>query len=99
MKTERGWIDALPPEGHAVLNTGMMLEHVSNGRLPTGIHRVVAPPDQTGDRLSVVQFCHPTPDTTLEPLPSCITADTPRRYESVRAADWLDDVLRQIGLA
>ena len=37
----------------------MMLEHLSNGALPTGIHRVVADPNQTGSRLSVVQFCHP----------------------------------------
>jgi len=99
VKTASGWIDALPPEGYAVLNTGMMLEHVSNGRLPTGIHRVVAPPDQPGDRLSVVQFCHPTPDTILTPLASCISHETPQRYESVVAADWLDEVLREIGLA
>jgi isopenicillin N synthase-like dioxygenase len=98
VETDSGWLDVAPPEGHAVLNSGMMLERISNGRLPTGIHRVVAAPGQQGDRLSVVQFCHPTPGSLLAPLPSCVTTARPRRFEPVLAADWLDDVLREIGL-
>jgi isopenicillin N synthase-like dioxygenase len=99
VRTDAGWVDAAPPLGHAVLNSGLMLEHFSNGLLPTGIHRVVARPGQTEDRLSVVQFCHPTPDTTLSPLPSCITTERPRCFESITAADRLDTVLREIGLS
>ncbi len=99
VETADGWIDVAPPAGHAVLNSGMMLERISNGRLPTGIHRVVAAPDQQGGRLSVVQFCHPTPSSRLAPLPSCITPERPARFEPVLAADWLDAVLREIGLA
>jgi len=99
VRTTEGWRDVVPPPGHAVLNTGMMLERISNGVLPTGIHRVVAAPGQEGGRLAVVQFCHPTPSTTLAPLPSCISADRPSIAEPVLAADWLDAVLREIGLA
>ena len=98
VRSDDGWVEAVPPEGAAVLNTGMMLEHVSNGRLPTGIHRVVADPDERGDRIAVVQFCHPTPDTILAPLPTCVTPDRPPAFPPVRAADWLDDVLFEIGL-
>lgn len=98
VKTGEGWIPVSPPPGHAVLNTGMMLEHISNGRLPTGLHRVVAGPGQVGERLSVVQFCHPTPDTILRPLPCCVDETTPARFEAVAASDWLDAVLREIGL-
>ncbi len=99
VKTEEGWFDVTPPEGHAVVNTGMMLEHLSNGVLPTGIHRVVARPDQTGSRLSVVQFCHPTPSTILAPMASCVTPRNPERYGTISAADRLDEVLWQINLA
>ena len=99
VKTALGWVDVAPPEGFAVLNTGMMLEHLSNGVLPTGIHRVVARPRQTGPRLSVVQFCHPTPSTILAPLPSCIDSEHPARFPALSAAKRLDEVLRQIGLA
>ena len=99
VKTAEGWIDVAPPPRHAVLNTGMMLEHLSNGALPTGIHRVVADPNQTGSRLSVVQFCHPTPSTILSPIASCVTPDRPQRVSSISAADRLDEVLFEIGLA
>lgn len=98
VKTVDGWIDAEPPPGHVIINTGMMLERVTNGVIPTGIHRVVAEPGQTDPRLSVVQFCHPTPWTQLAPLVSCIDADNPQRYAPMTAADALDEVLWQINL-
>ena len=47
-----------------------MLEHISNGLIPTGIHRVVADEGQSEGRMSIVQFCHPTPWTILSPLPA-----------------------------
>lgn len=99
VETSDGWVDATPPEDHAILNTGMMLEHLSNGRLPTGIHRVVAAPDQHEARLSVVQFCHPTPTTILAPMASCVSRDWPERFPAIAASDRLDEVLFEIGLA
>lgn len=98
MQTADGWIDAEPPEGCAILNTGMMLEHISNGQLPAGIHRVVADPEQVGARIAVVQFCHPTPTTILAPLASCISPAHPEAYPAVSAADRLDEVLWEINL-
>ena len=95
---EQGWIDAVPPEGHVVINTGIMLDRISNGVIPTGIHRVVADPDATGDRYSVVQFCHPTPWAVLAPLPSCITPENPQRHVPVDAGSLLDQVLWEINL-
>ncbi len=99
LKNEGGrWIDAVAPEGGAIINTGLMLEVVTNGTIAPGIHRVVADPDQPGERYSVVQFCHPTPWTILSPLASCITADTPQRFAPIAAADALDLVLYEINL-
>ena len=98
VKTEDGWIDAVAPEGKVIVNTGMMLEQLSNGVIPTGIHRVVAGPDQLGERYSVVQFCHPTPWTILSPLPSCCTPGNPQRFGAIEAGDKLDEVLYEINL-
>jgi isopenicillin N synthase-like dioxygenase len=95
---ETRWIDAAPPSGHVVINTGIMLDRISNGVIPTGIHRVVADPDDDGDRYSVVQFCHPTPWAVLAPLPSCITAENPQRHLPVDAGSLLDQVLWEINL-
>jgi isopenicillin N synthase-like dioxygenase len=98
VKTEDGWVDAVAPEGRVIINTGMMLEQLSNGVIPTGIHRVVASADQPGERYSVVQFCHPTPWTILQPLPSCITPENPQRFGAIEAGDKLDEVLYEINL-
>jgi isopenicillin N synthase-like dioxygenase len=98
VQTAEGWVDAIAPEGHAIINTGMMLEHVSNGLIPTGIHRVVAAPGQAGERYSVVQFAHPTPWTILAPLVSCVTPEHPQRFGAIAASDRLDQVLYEINL-
>ena len=92
------WVDATAPADHAILNSGMRLERLTNGRVAAGVHRVVADPDQVGERLSVVQFCHPTPNTVLGPVPSCVGPDRPLRYATVEAGAWLDQVLYDINL-
>jgi isopenicillin N synthase-like dioxygenase len=96
--TDSGWIAALPPEGHVIVNSGIMLDRISNGTIPAGRHRVVADPDAPGDRISVVQFCHPTPWTVLAPLATCITPDTPQQHLPIEAGALLDQVLWQINL-
>jgi len=98
VRTDDGWVDAVAPSGHAIINTGMMLEQLSNGLIPTGIHRVVAAPGHTGERFSVVQFCHPTPWTILAPLASCVTPEHPQRFAAIEAGDRLDQVLYEINL-
>jgi len=98
VEVEGEWIDAVPPDGQVIINTGLMLERLTNGQIPPGMHRVVADPGQPGQRLSVVQFCHPAPWTMLTPLASCITPERPQRFLPIRAADALDEVLWQINL-
>ncbi|MFL0736951.1 MAG: isopenicillin N synthase family dioxygenase [Prochlorococcus sp.] len=95
---EDNWVDAIAPEGHVLLNSGLMLERISNGRIPTGWHRVVAAQGWTDARLSVVQFCHPKPSTMLTPLSSCIDEEHPQRFAGVMAADALEEVLYKIKL-
>ena len=103
---EGEWVDALPPEGQVIINSGLMLERLSNGHIPAGWHRVIAPPAPAAEagsaaasgRLSVVQFCHARPSTVLQPLPCCCAPDTPQRYAAISAADALEDVLYRINL-
>jgi isopenicillin N synthase-like dioxygenase len=92
------WVEALPPEGRVIINTGLMLERLSNGRIPTGWHRVVAPEPSAVARRSVVQFCHAKPWTILAPVPSCCGGDHPQRYGAIAAADALEEVLYRINL-
>ena len=97
VRTDAGWVDAAAPEGTVIMNSGLMLERMSNGIIPPGIHRVIGGPD-AGERHSVVQFCHPTPWTVLAPLPSCCTPEHPPRFAGIEAGAMLDEVLWQINL-
>ena len=92
------WVDAVAPGGQVIINTGIMLERLTNGTIPIGWHRVVAAPGFEGERYSVVQFCHPRPWTILSPVPSCCTPETPQRFAAISAADALDEVLYEINL-
>jgi isopenicillin N synthase-like dioxygenase len=96
--TVDGWREVLPPPGHVIINSGIMLDRLTNGRIPAGRHRVVASADSPGDRYSVVQFCHPAPWFQLAPLPACVDAGHPLRYGSIEAGDLLDRVLYEINL-
>jgi isopenicillin N synthase-like dioxygenase len=98
VRIEDTWVDARPPEDGVIINTGIMLEHFSNGVIPSGRHRVVADADQPGDRYSVVQFCHPTPWTILSPVSSCVTKENPQRFAPIEADDRLNQVLYEINL-
>jgi isopenicillin N synthase-like dioxygenase len=98
VKVDDGWVDAVAPQGQVIINTGIMLERLTNGRIPIGWHRVVAAPGFEGERHSVVQFCHPRPWTVLSPVPSCCTPEHPQRFAAISAADALDEVLYEINL-
>ena len=98
VKVDDGWVDAVAPEGQVIINTGIMLERLTNGQIPIGWHRVVAAPGFEGERHSVVQFCHPRPWTILSPVPSCCTPEHPQRFAALSAADALDEVLYEINL-
>lgn len=75
MEVEGEWIDAVAPGDCAILTAGLMIEGLTIGSLPTGWHRVVAESEQSGARLSVVPFGHPTPHLpSTDPL---VKADNP----------------------
>ena len=92
------WVDAVAPDKQVIINTGIMLERLTNGLIPIGWHRVVAAPGYEGERYSVVQFCHPRPWTMLSPVPSCCTPERPQRFAAISAEDALDEVLYEINL-
>lgn len=98
--TDAGWADVEARPGQMIINSGIMLERLTNGVIPAGLHRVVAPDSgaPSGDRYSVVQFCHPAPWFVLSPLDSCVTPERPRRYGAIEAGALLEQVLWDINL-
>jgi isopenicillin N synthase-like dioxygenase len=93
IRTSDRWISVVPPAGHLLVTSGVMLERLSNGLTRAGIHRVTATSDRPPGRISLVHFCHVTPATVLVPLPSTITPQNPLRHLSVDAGALLDLLL------
>lgn len=99
--SEGEWLP-ITTEGDAiVVNIGDMLQRLTNHVYPSTSHRVVNPPNDNArkPRYSVPFFLHPNPDVVLDPLPGCVTADNPSRYDtSLTSHEYLMQRLREIKL-
>ena len=83
-----------------VVDSGDMLQNVTNGLYKSTTHRVINPPDARSERFSIPCFIHARLDVDLTPLPSCIArTGGSARYPSVTAGEYLLQRLREIGLA
>ncbi len=83
-----------------VVDAGDMLQNATNGLYKSTTHRVVNPADAGADRYSMPCFIHPRKDVDLTPRPSCVArTGGVARYPAITAGDYLDQRLREIGLA
>jgi len=82
------WIDVAPIPGAIVINSGDLLEHWTNGRYKSTLHRV-QPKIGGQDRLSIAMFVDPDSATSVEVLESCIDADHPARFARTTAGEHL----------
>jgi len=101
LDTNGEWITVSPPEGAMVVNTGDMLQRLTNHVLPSTTHRVRNPSAERAahSRYSMPYFLHPRGDFPIATLPQCISAERPNRYpEPILADDYLQERLREIGL-
>jgi isopenicillin N synthase-like dioxygenase len=91
-------ITALPEQ--LVVNVGDMLERLTNKKLKSTIHRVVNPPRalMNTPRYSIPFFMHPRSEMNLASLPNCVDAENPKRWDDIKAGEFLDQRLAEIGL-
>jgi isopenicillin N synthase-like dioxygenase len=80
------WCDVEVPPDALIVNLGDSLQHWTNDRWVSTVHRVV-PHD--ADRLSIPFFHGPNSDALISCIPSCASADNPPRHEPVRAGDFV----------
>jgi isopenicillin N synthase-like dioxygenase len=82
-----------------VVDSGDMLQNVTNGLYRSTTHRVVNPADAAAERFSMPCFVHARRDVDLTPLPSCIArTGGAARYPRITAGEYLAQRLREIGL-
>jgi isopenicillin N synthase-like dioxygenase len=90
-------IPALP--GQIIVDSGDMLQWLTNGRLRSTTHRVVNTDGGRARRFSMPFFVHPAPSTDLTPLPASVAATGgPANFPPITAGDYLTQRLREIGL-
>lgn len=92
------WIPVKPVAGGLVINAGDLIQRWTNDRWRSNVHRVVNPPrDQRGstERISIVLFTGPAPDSLIECLPTCSEPGDPPHYPPIIAQDHLREKVRQ----
>jgi len=97
------WVDVIAPPGAFVCNIGDLMQHWTNDRWISTMHRVVNPPRAAAAgnrRLSIPFFHQPNYDALIECLPTCCGPDDPPRYEPVTSGQHrLTKFLRGVGAA
>ncbi len=93
------WLPVKAAPGQFIVDSGDMLQHLTNGVFKSTTHRVVNPDDMTSRRFSMPFFVHPRADVDLTPLPSCVARQGGEsRYPAVTARQLLEERLRAIGM-
>lgn len=82
---EGEWIRPAPIPGAFVVNTGEMLTRYSNDRFIATPHRVIN--DNNALRHAIPFFYGPGLNAVIKPVPTCVSADNPAKYEPLLYAD------------
>jgi len=90
------WLDVHSLPGQIVVDTGDMMERLTNGVLPSTIHRVINPDSEETERYSMPFFVHPRSEASLKCLPSCLGSG--EKYPEITAGEFLHQRLKEIGL-
>jgi isopenicillin N synthase-like dioxygenase len=87
-------------KGQIIVDSGDMLQNISNGYFKSTTHRVVNPDNSRDRRFSMPFFVHPRSEVSLDPLPSCVAkTGGAKSHPSITAGEYLQQRLREIGLA
>ncbi|KAJ6584322.1 2OG-Fe-II oxygenase [Mycena capillaripes] len=87
LNSSKEWIDAPAMEGTLVINLGDELARWTNDVFTSTVHRAI---NRSGvRRYSIPLFFGTDYNVRLEPIPSCVSADRPARYEVITAGEYI----------
>lgn len=72
------WVTIQAAPGQIIVETGNMLQNLTDGLFKSMTHRVVNPAGNRDRRLAMALFVHPRREVDLTPLPQCVA----RRFEN-----------------
>lgn len=106
LQADGSWLAIASLPGQIIVDTGDMLQALTNGVFKSTTHRVVNPADAStvslnkGRRFSLPFFMHPRPEFDLTPLANCIERTGGHaKFPSQTAGQYLQQRLQEIGLA
>ena len=93
------WIKVQGDQDAIIVDSGDMLQNLTNGLFKSTTHRVVNPKHANTRRYSMPMFVHPRNEIDLTPHPTFVemTGGEPL-YPSILAGDYLHQRLKEIGL-
>jgi isopenicillin N synthase-like dioxygenase len=93
------WIKVQGDQDAIIVDSGDMLQNLTNGLFKSTTHRVVNPKHANTRRYSMPMFVHPRNEIDLTPNPTFVemTGGVPL-YPSILAGDYLHQRLKEIGL-
>jgi len=87
MKDET-WVTVAPMPNAFVVNLGIQMEAVSNGRFKSAFHRALASGSKT--RISIPTFYGPSNDVFLSPAASMVDEEHPAMYRGYKVAEFME---------
>tara|TARA_B100000683_G_scaffold83603_1_gene82510 strand:+ start:2199 stop:3149 length:951 start_codon:yes stop_codon:yes gene_type:complete len=94
------WIEVEGNHEHIIVDSGDMLQNLTNGLFKSTTHRVVNPPNAYSDRYSMPLFVHPRGEIDLTPQEEFIQqTGGEQKYPKISAEEYLHQRLVEIGLA
>ncbi|KAI6144605.1 hypothetical protein BKA82DRAFT_4173373 [Pisolithus tinctorius] len=87
LNSEKKWINATPIPGTLVINIGDLLSRWTNGIFRSAVHRAI---NRSGiRRYSIPLFNGTDPHVEVEPLPTCVSAERPAKYEIINSGEYV----------
>lgn len=94
------WTPVVTPKECIIVDSGDMLQNLTNGFFKSTTHRVVNPDNSRDPRYSMPFFVHARGEVALNPLPSCYEMTGGKAtYPNITADEYLLQRLKEIGLA
>jgi len=99
LRRDGTWLPIHALKGQIIVDTGDMLQNLTNGLLKSTTHRVMNPDNSRERRFSMPYFVHPRSEVDLTPLPRAVEITGGAvTYPPITAGQYLDQRLREIGL-
>lgn len=93
------WLSIPTVPGQIIVDTGDMLQNLTNGVFKSTTHRVINPEGDNISRYSMPFFVHPSSNVSLAPLKSCVRiSGLNSQYRDFTAGEYLSERLKEIGL-